>query len=378
MKWWQIPQNCNCIFALDAESSVQSDKVFFTNNINRFLTYQTGTSKTSLTLTSGTELKNHSPTTPLRYKTYKTLSINGSNLIFDTPIRLTNEFTIILKCRVRAHSLFLSQKGINYGLTFGTDTASNAKLWRIDGFLAGSEIPASTKEQSYDDIIQTVILKGNISSKSVTFKTDYGTYTIPMESDSFQRFLKEQTFDTLGYSPTDTTWPPDADIICYGLFDKILSEETITQILKNVDETFLLKSSPISLNERKLYETFNLNLKTLEGYKPLDVYKSLSFKNPREASITTLREDTIIVSLSFENLLYTDTFTLSDIVLEEGIPTQTKLFLLEKNTNTLLKSTISDSSGVFHFYNLSPAFDYIITANDPKYQFQSIIKNYNK
>ena len=54
-----------------------------------------------------------------------------------------------------------------------------------------------------------------------------------------------------------------------------------------------------------------------------------------------------------------------------------KLFLYERNTGVLIKTTFSDTEGNFSFLNLNKDLEYFVTANDNKYQFQSVIKNYN-
>lgn len=77
------------------------------------------------------------------------------------------------------------------------------------------------------------------------------------------------------------------------------------------------------------------------------------------------------------SILYERLFNLSDQILEEGLPIRCEVFLYEKLTGVLLKTAISDLEGYFTFYNLSTSLEYLISANDNKYQFKSIIKNYN-
>ena len=75
--------------------------------------------------------------------------------------------------------------------------------------------------------------------------------------------------------------------------------------------------------------------------------------------------------------MYKNTKTITDIVLEEGLPVITKLYLYERYTGELLKVTSSNSKGQFTFLDLKEDIEYIIRASDNKYQFQSILKDYN-
>ena len=77
------------------------------------------------------------------------------------------------------------------------------------------------------------------------------------------------------------------------------------------------------------------------------------------------------------NILYKNIKSITDIVLEEGVPVVTKLYLYERHTGQLIKVTSSNSLGIFSFLDLEVDLEYIVRASDSKYQFHSIIKDYN-
>ena len=379
MKWWEMTSNCNCIFALDSQSDIVADKVFFSNNSNRFLTILNGNEKVRRSKMGGITRKTFEFISPIKSYSYDCLAIYKTNLLFDNPIVLPKNFTIILRCSVRDYTILLSNTSVNYGLTFGTGSSSDDNLWRFDGYTSGLEYNSNLKNISHKDIIQTVVLKGSLDLKDVDIFTDYGEYKIPIESTAFQKFLKNQEYSLIGHSISDSYWRPNLDIIAYGLFDKVFSEEEVSDVITQIENQFLLKEIITSVTNKSLYNLLTIgSSKNTTSYQPLNLLLSTVYKLPTDTVIITPTSGKEITYTETLSVLYKKVKDIFDIVLEEGNPIQTKLYLLEKNTNLLIKTTMSNKEGEFYFYNLSTDFEYVVTANDPKYQFQSIIKNYNK
>lgn len=379
MKWWEIAPSC--IFALDADSIVTKSDVYFTNNANRSLKSYTGVNRIETSSTAGLRYNKLSYEENIKIYTYKSLKLNDTHLIFDTPVLLPNEFTFILKCKVNVSSLLLSNNGSNYGLTFGTGemNSSDDSRWRISGYNTGQDFLKNDLDRFNKGGIQTVILKGNIATKSVVFITDYGSYLIPSDSPAFQSFLQSRTYTTIGYSHTGAAWRPNLDIIAYGLFDKIFTGTEISQVLESIDSQFLLKTSdlkPTTGSGTTLNNHSNPGRFVLTNI-PLNVGSILKTSKPIATKFKTVF-NIISPEIGVQSLLYKDMKTISDVILEEGQPVIAKLFLYERGTGTLLKTTISDVKGRFNFYNLSRNFEYRVTSNDPKYQFRTITKTYEE
>lgn len=383
MKWWEIPQNCSCVFSIDYDSPVTPDKILFTNNNLRHLKSINGDNLAYKASTSGLIVNNFKikGTSPLI--TYKCLYINGNQYLFDAPITLPNNFTIVLKCKVDKSSLLMSNNASNYGLTFGTgEYAANDDLrWRVQGFNTGADYPESVIRSAPKDTVDTVILRGDISKKEVEFITNYGRYTIPQDSSAFTGYVQNIQFTTMGYSHSGTNWRPTLGVIAYGVFDKIIQDIELDALLSQVDSQFLEHTATVkqkSLNALSILDTDFLPKLPLKSSPTL--ITSLGFNRfSNKINTGILSEYTRSTRFSMEacNILYKSLEQIVDIVLEEGQPVQTTLYLYERRTGVLLKTTYSNKRGEFLFKDLNKDFEYLVTASDPKYQFQSILKNYN-
>lgn len=380
MRWWETPGNNTCLFALDHNSDFTKNSLFFSNNSN-YLTTLNGDNLLSKNIVSGFTALNLKRILPIRIDSYKSLKIDKTNLLFNTPLFLPNNFTIVLKAKINGSSLLMSNNGNSYGLTFGTGeyNAASDSAWRIDGFRPEGDYTKSEFDSVNKGYIQTVVLRGDIANKQVEFITDYGTFTVPQESTAFQKFLVSQTYTTLGYQHTHTSWRPDLDIIAYGLFNKILTDEELDNLFLSVDNTFKIKSvvtyikTDVELRFSETSKTSNIFFEN-----PYNVLLNISYiDNKRIVYYPEILPGFDLLPLHTEEVLYEELEHIEDVVLEEGVPVQIKLYLYEKETGSLLKTTVSDKQGNFSFLNLKKAFEYIVTANDPKYQFQSVIKNYN-
>lgn len=377
MEWWKTPLNCHCIFAIDNNSKVFKNKISFSNDTNRFLSFVNGDDKVTKSFTSGLISKDFVYKQPMEVFIYKSLNIDKTGLLFDNPITLPNNFTMILRCSVRDNSVLLANPIGVHGLTFGTSTGESDRLWRVEGYVTGSNYLANIKNRAFDNELQTVVIKGDISLKNVSIYTDYGEYKVPIESPAFQSFLRVQTYTSIGYTPSDTYWRPDVNLVLYGLFDKELTEEEVNILLETSDTQFLYKRNLTKNSRLNMYQSLYIGFnKTTSQFSPLKMLLNTLYKTSSNHTIS--RSVFGLVNKTYaSSMLYKNVTSIVDIVLEEGTPIRTTLYLHEKNTNALLKTTTSDLTGTFNFYNLSPEFEYIVTANDPKYQFQSIIKNYN-
>lgn len=381
MKWWEIPQNCNCTFALDATSKATSTKVFFANDPLRYLTLESTTNRVYNTVTTGLIHKNLKNEKPLNTHTYKSITVAKTNLVYDTPLLLPDNFTIVLKCKLKQSSVLMSNGGSYHGLTLGLGQydQTDEGFWRIHGFNAGSEIYTKAQLVPFTgNYIQTVVLKGSISGRDITFKTDYGSFKIPVSSSTFTTgYLQNRTYSHMGYS-TSENWKPNLDIIAYGVFDNILSAEEEANVFAAIEDQFFISKHPFSFNSNLKYikENFKIPKETL---KPKLFLKDnfLEISEPVEIFGNIVNKDIIKSNVITQQVLYSVFENIHDVVLEEGIPVQVKLFLYERNTGVLIKTTMSNREGVFSFLNLNKDLEYFITANDNKYQFQSVVKNYN-
>lgn len=377
MKWWNTVSDATCVFAIDSESTLTKTQVSYTNNNSKKLTALSPTDSLYIGTYAGRESKNFIPSTEIKH--YRSLYIKDTNLSFIEPVTLPTEFTIILKCIVYKSTTFLSNNGINNGLMFGLGEYNSVDdfSWKFDGFGTGSDTTKDVRMGRGRYILDTVIVKGNSNTKTVTVNTNYGKFTVPPESTAYSSFFTNQSFSTLGSQneSTKNLWRPDTSIVGFGIFNKNFTDIEIDQILNTMDSQFLIRTS----KETSELST-NLFVKKLWNLKSSDF---------NEAHLYSMKASSAIngelsyrwVEPEYKNLtkerLYSRLKDIEDIVLEEGRPVSTKLFLYERITGFFLKDTVSNLLGEFKFINLNADFEYIVTGTDPKYQFQSVIKNYN-
>ena len=381
MKWWEGYSGVNCTFALDYNSIIEGNKLFFSNDPSRFLEFSNQNIKALNGTTSGFELQN-SKFESLDVIKYKSLNISNTDLTFDIPQQIENEFTLILKCRVNQSTVFLCNNTSDYGPTFGVGLHNNTVstgpddwVWSCSGFLPSEN---KTPNKSTFDI-KTLVIKGNMNSKEVYFYTEYGVIKVPTNSSAFTSgFLVPRTYSTLGYTLSDRRWSINSDIIAYGIFDKILTEEQVTDLKNKLDLEFKISRSKNQIFKKDLfYNPISLKNKLKVKLQTLNTLEN-TFQATK--SIRSFVEESISehsLEGNQHNILYKNTKTITDIVLEEGLPIVTKLYLYERYTGELLKVTSSNSKGQFTFLDLKEDIEYIIRASDNKYQFQSILKDYN-
>lgn len=387
MAWYTV-SGTPCLFALDFNSAVNNstNNVKFSNSSSRSLTaYEPQVNAIRKETVPGIQVKNFSYLSPTSLVTYKTLRIDNKILIFDTPINFPNEFTLILKAKILSPIVILSADsyGYNYGPTLeGISTTSNEDLWHswsFQGFSSGDNYSSAQKSISDFNGYSTMILKGNILEQTVKMITDYGTYNIPPESAAYQYFLQQQSFSIIGYSYDNENYLPNVNIVAFGLFSKEIPDARLNTLLAEIDTQFLVSSKNFStvignatnskINFSKVSSGTSEILKSTLKFYP---YLKPQTKSSLNSDIV-LDEKVIVENLSISEL--TD---IKDFVYEEGIPVVTKLFLLKRQSGHLVAQTISTSTGYFEFKNLDKNLEYIVVSTDKKYQFKSILKDYDK
>lgn len=306
-------------------------------------------------------------------KIYKTMRIPKVNLKLKVPITIQNESTWILVTKVYGDfgALASGNTGTNnWGFEFRRvyDTTSSRQGWND----AGSKLlERLTTPIALANIHHVVVKNNRIAQEYSKFDSYAGQY---VNSDVYSTtgFGNLAELGYIGY--VGTNWEPDVDILGFACFDKVLTDLEIAEVLDAI-----YKESEIKISQgfnNKSIDTYS-NFKIKNTFQILDYYKPIQFFKE------SLRRDLVFVDTNLnqdryrKSVLYSELKDISDQILEEGLPVRCKAFLYERETGTLLKTTISDINGYFTFYNLDSNLEYIITANDNKYQYSSVIKNYN-
>lgn len=358
--WWSIYKD-TCLFAIDNNSGIYYNSTLLVTSNGSLLNSEAKVpDKITKNITSGVTYKNFT----IEYDyvhVYKSINFNKLNLIFNNPITLPNEFTIVLKCKVNTRSVFLNKslQVDTVGPVFeGKDYINGSQYrfnWRVSNFQTGSDYPENIRK-SDKTYIDTLVIKGNISNKNVSFITTYGTYVVPSDSLAFTTFLQTQTYEVIGYLTSKPDWSVDADIIAYGLFNREFNTEEINNILSKIDEEFL-----ISKNKTQLQ---NLNI----------INYTTFMKPVKNVGIPVHLDDKIYIT----DLRIKNAYNIKDYVYKENVGVRTILFLYERESGELIYKTESDDTGYFEFNNLDKNLEYVVTSNDKTHQFKSIIKNYDR
>lgn len=339
MSWYNLSDDYQALFHIDYNSSTS----FYTSdsNINSSLIYEKGVC-------------------------YKTKKISKVNLLLKTPIKIPLESTWILVCKVYGErgSLAAGSNGTsNWGFEYTT-----ANGWKD----AGSSLSGIIGNPKQLSEIHYVVVTQDRANQLYKQYNNYGaTYTFSSTFFS-SGFGALSQLEVIGYQGSG--WEPDIDILGYACFNKVLEETTIKEIIASI------------YNEAKIPLFSNIKPKVLKQYSKIN--KKFNFKTKKITSTIPYKTNYKKEKLNFnsrksEDILYRSSMYLKlinikDQVLEEGNPVMCKLFLYEKQTGKLLKTTFSSKNGEFIFYDLNPNLEYIITAKDDKYQFKSIIKDYNR
>lgn len=369
MSWWDIVPNSNCLMALDSTCilSEGASKIHLANNSENFFE-TSGLRKKAVKNFYTYKVENEN------IKTYRSLNLDNINLFLKNTLKLPPDFTwVFLGKAVGDCSLVAAANGTsNWGFEFRTTFSGNKQAWTHQGYSLTRPIDPSVDIKS--------ILKNSISisntTQNVFVVNDYGAEFSQEGSFFSSNTLAGLTdFKYLGYN--SSSWYPKVEIIGFGLFGKALTEAEILEIYKEMESEFLITEVKPSFDLhldyflQPLIEDFGVSTTSTETTL-LQIYQSQASINPFLKGIES----------SFDirdvQALYSHTRDIIDLVLEENIPVKTKLFLFEKYTGKLLKTTVSNIKGEFGFFNLSENLEYIVTSHDEKHQFKSILKNYNK
>lgn len=384
MAWYDI-ENTNCLFAIDYNSVVDSNLsiLSFSNDPTKKLTaYQGNPNCLRKEITSGMEIINFSYSEPSSIKTYKTLRIEKKMLDFEEPLNLPNNFTLIIKCKIITPTVFLSAngQGLNHGPTFEASPLNSGEMywyqWRLSNFESGQDYTASERLKGSTNTFVTMILKGDMALRTVSMTTNYGSYNIT-NSSAYSYFLQPQNIEVLGYVYSDLTWLPNANIVAYGLFDRDISDLEVSNMLSEIDNEFLLENKALKIGSKNLKNNFKFNeisSSTFSNFKKIEKFYSYFKPQKREDAFQNYL---VISDLFIEDTSIKNYTKIKDIVYEEGIPVSTKLFLLKRSNGHLVAQTTSKANGHFEFNNLNKDIEYIVIASDKKYQFKSILKDYD-
>lgn len=366
MKWWQLPSNGQCLFAIDSET-IYTPTTLILNNTSKIVSILGTPGSVKASITSGYYTKNYDRPNSQNIEMYKCLTIT-SDLKFNSPIVRPNNFTFILKCKVYEYINFLTN------ITSESSLYKNPgdNIWRSDTnvITSSSDYSSSVRMKYSRDNIEQVVLRCDTANNRVDIITDYGSYTAAIGGS----FFNSPNYNMLrGYSNRSF----NSDIIAYGMFDKYLSDKEISEVFSSIDAQFKHKTISPLFVEEEVISKLPLGIKYVANFQHTPVIKPLNTSTP---SFKKLNQTSLYLTTTFSNpqTYFENYLEIEDIVLEEGLPVRVLLYLYEKTTGELVSTTLSNLKGEFKFTNLNADMEYTITARDKKYQFQSIIKDYNK
>lgn len=380
MKWWEIPQNCNCLFALDSESVVGDDGnlIYYSNDPTSFLkTYQNLKNKVSKTQTHVFKSKNFKNDFEKLYS-YDCVYLDNTNLDFNVRFSTGFEITWVLKCEVVDQTVMSQGSSTaTHGITYTRTSSSEAsgKTWYAAG------LPTKTSVLNKDrrlrpNTVHNVIIRNDNRLKKVSLKTDSKEETAYDSTYFTTGFGSNHEVYKIGYNTA--VWYPKIKIIAYGAFDKILTAAEETEVFDQIDSQFLRNVTNTQISGREsilnLVQTPVFN-KTVRGN---DSLINLQSSIPVSDKIFSFKKESAEFYRDYSKRLHPKSVNIKDIVLEENRPIQAKLYLYERESGVLIKTTYSNLKGEFEFNNLDPTMEYRVTSNDPKYQFQTITKNYRE
>ena len=410
MAWYEIP-GVSCIFALDynSELSLNGSRVSLSNNPTEYLKIKTNGNPLMKGPSLGWKVKDFKLDIESGGLIYKTLKVEKTNLIFERAKTFpgSKKVTFILKVKLKSSSKFMNaveNSDSMYGLSF-TEDGSNSynNLWRFRNVSSlpfiDLGVPYKNRFSNFKIAFDTVVLKLDWESNVGELITSYGSLSIPtsvLEDPSL--FVKANSFKVLGSG--STAWELDADIVAYGMFEGYLSDQQVTACLTNIDLEFL-ESSGISKGFEDTTEEFNLELS--EGRSEEIANLSLQYQDIRPLTLEVDSEISVeplpyLSKESVENLKtfhlnplmwvekkkpllvnkrHQKSFDLRGLITEEDSPVATKLYIYEKGGGLLIGTTFSDKNGVYIFKNLDRSMEYVVTSFDRKYQYKSIIQDFN-
>lgn len=368
-KWYNVLPGVNCVFAMDYDCPVNYNGtvVNYTNDNSKTLTALDGlVNKVYKTEFSAYKVKGYRYLLDTIYK-YKALRLDNINFRAPAPIILPENCTVIFVGKVESSSIFMSREdGYNYGLCIDNFNDANLRhSWRIDSAIFRSPHNITEKDSTrFGTYVDTVILKGNKFTTNVECITSYGTF-----KHNSNMYINQQAphFSIIGYQ--DNTFKPDAYIVAYGVFDKQLSQEEIDTVLEKIDEQFLVSSSSSSSS--------SITVQKLSKYE-VDLDSYLGIPNMVELKSHKVIEGSALIDTEYyiKDININEYGEIKDYIYEEEEPTNTKLFLIDRDTGKHIATTFSNSNGYFEFKSIDKSREYLVVAPHLNYQFRAIVKDY--
>lgn len=374
MTWALDLDEHQCLFVLDPDAIL--DPVLKTiKTPKNNLTYSEGSiSFLNRTGSSLRDFKNN-----LRsINSYRCLKLDSCMPSLETPVALYDDYTMVLKCFINGSTKLGGSSfsdGQPYGLSFNPDGFSSMYLntWRIPSLETGQEYSDTTRSVVSSDTIHEVVARISYSNNTMSIETDYGIYTKPLSQD----FKSGYDYVSLGFSPQPETIPK-IDIIGYAIYSGVLLESESKALFKSLDDKFLTDSLEVRPEKiDSIAESFSNTPMNTSKNVLLDLKEGLLYNNSHYTSNGISQKSLSIGDVVLAQNLYESYMNIEDVVLEEGLPVKTTLYLHERVSGKLIKTTSSDLQGNFKFYNLSDKINHVVTSHDNKYQFKSVLKNYD-
>lgn len=366
-KWYNVLPGVNCVFAMDYDCPVNYNGtvVNYTNNNSKTLTALDGlVNKVYKTEFSAYKVKGYRYLLDTIYK-YKALRLDNINFRAPAPIILPENCTVIFVGKVESSSVFMSgENRVNHGLCIDNHGDANYRhSWRIDSAIFRSPHNITEKDSTkFGTYVDTVILKGNKFTTNVECITSYGTF-----KHNSNGYINKQVphFPIIGFQ--DNAFKPDAYIVAYGVFDKQLSQEEIDTVLEKIDEQFLVSSSSSS----------SITVQKLSKYE-VDLDSYLGIPNMVELKSHKVIEGSALIDTEYyiKDININEYGEIKDYIYEEEEPTNTKLFLIDRDTGKHIATTFSNSNGYFEFKSIDKSREYLVVAPHLNYQFRAIVKDY--
>ena len=138
-------------------------------------------------------------------------------------------------------------------------------------------------------------------------------------------------------------------------------------MLEKIDEQFLVSSSSSS----------SITVQKLSKYE-VDLDSYLGIPNMVELKSHKVVEGSALIDTEYyiKDININEYGEIKDYIYEEEEPTDTKLFLIDRDTGKHIATTFSNSNGYFEFKSIDKSREYLVVAPHLNYQFRAIVKDY--
>lgn len=322
-----------CLFALDANSEVfnRGASVKCSNDPSIILNSVMGnlaTSTCTAHVVDGYSTPSEEPST------FKCLTVNGSQLLFNNAIQVPQKFTLFLVASVKAPSSFAMINSVRH-LIYGGNL-----VWESGNRYLNNTNSAIVQASHASHPVQTVATTRDTGMFG-NYEGVVGSHIGPM-------------------SGTDNVY---ADIIAYGLFNSELTKDQVNSLRDAVHNEFLVKTGTTVISDKGVH-TFQVGSSEIVGEAQL-----LEFIKPLRG-IVKLEDGWNGKDIKIKK--YTK---IKDHVYEEDEPIATKLFLLHRDTGVRIATTYSNPDGSFEF-TVDDEGEYMVVAPHLQKQFRAIAKDY--